>query len=229
MKRILCFANSRKHGDRCVAGREVLDNGQPGPWIRPVSDHSEGAVSLYEQRYDSQEGPLPAVLDVMNVPLLRAQPVDCQTENWLIDPTEWWTKDHEVSWDIAATWAHNPDVLFVNAGNTRDGENDEIPEAIAAGLPTSITLIRVPQLQIRVHRPWDSLKVRALFTYREIYYSLQVTDPVIETEFLPHGAGIYDIGPSLLCISLGLPFTKVNGDGNVYRYKLVAAVIRQPA
>ncbi len=228
-KRILCLANSRKQGDRCVAGREVLDNGELGRWIRPVSTRGDGAVTLNEQRYDAVDGPLPEVLDVISLFLLESQPVHCQTENWLIDPHRWWTKSADFTWNRAALWAENPDVLFVNAGSTRDGRNDEIPEEVAVKLPNSLTMIRVPYLQIRVYHGWNSLKARAEFYHNREYYSLQVTDPIIETEFLSLGPGYYYVGPSLLCISLSLPFTKTNGDGNIYRYKLVAAVIRSPS
>jgi hypothetical protein len=35
-KRIVCLANSVKHGGLCIAGREVMEHGFGG-WIRPVS------------------------------------------------------------------------------------------------------------------------------------------------------------------------------------------------
>jgi hypothetical protein len=37
IKRLVCLANSRKSGGRCIAGRELL-TGNLGEWIRPVSD-----------------------------------------------------------------------------------------------------------------------------------------------------------------------------------------------
>ena len=37
VKRIVCLANSRKRGGRCVAGKELLADGRAGGWIRPVS------------------------------------------------------------------------------------------------------------------------------------------------------------------------------------------------
>lgn len=225
-KRVLCFANSRKHGDRCVAGREVLVNGQPGDWIRPVSSREDGALTLFEQRYSNHTQP--ALLDVMDIQFLRHEPQTCQSENWVIDHTKWWTTSGSATWDIAVTWAENPDVLFVNAGSTYDGEEDEIPEGMAQGLPKSLTMIHVPELRIRVHTNFSgALKVRAEFIHNGQNYSLQVTDPHIEDEFKPQGAGYYPLGESLLCISLGLPFQKTS-DGNWYRYKLAAGVIRKP-
>ena len=37
VKRIVCLANSRKLGGRCIAGKELLADGVSGSWIRPVS------------------------------------------------------------------------------------------------------------------------------------------------------------------------------------------------
>ena len=51
VKQIVCFANSRKLGGRCIAGKEWLADGVLGQWIRPVSDREFEEVSAYEQRY----------------------------------------------------------------------------------------------------------------------------------------------------------------------------------
>lgn len=88
VKRIICLANSRKPGRRCIAGKEILpavDGGAQriGGWIRPVSAGAYEAVSDSERRY--QNGSDPQVLDVIDVPVPNPQPHDYQQENWLID------------------------------------------------------------------------------------------------------------------------------------------------
>ena len=35
IKRIVCLANSRKEGDRCIAGIELTEDGSPGGWCVP--------------------------------------------------------------------------------------------------------------------------------------------------------------------------------------------------
>lgn len=101
-KRILCFANSRKPGGRCVAGREILPTGQLGAWIRPVSARQDESVWPSEQQYRGSIG-YPQVLDELYVPLLEAKPHGCQTENWVLDPNKWWQKTGTATWDVAVS------------------------------------------------------------------------------------------------------------------------------
>lgn len=82
-KQIVCLANSRKLSGRCVAGIEIRDGKRLG-WIRPVSDRENQEVSEHERQYE--DGSDPKVLDVIEVPLLRALPSGYQRENWLLDP-----------------------------------------------------------------------------------------------------------------------------------------------
>ncbi len=49
LKRIVCLANSRKYSGRCIAGKELLADGRPGRWIRPVSARENEEVSEHER------------------------------------------------------------------------------------------------------------------------------------------------------------------------------------
>ena len=89
-KRIVCLANSRKMGGRCVAGKEVLPDGRPGKWVRPVSPRENDGVSEDERQYE--DGTEPRVLDVIDLPILQARPRDYQQENWLLDPDHYWER-----------------------------------------------------------------------------------------------------------------------------------------
>lgn len=227
VKRILCLANSKKMSGRCLAGREVLDTGA-GPWIRPVSARSTEEVSEDERQY--QDGSDPRVLDIVDVPLIRPQPHSCQTENWLLDPDYYWSRVRQIGWAELQLYVENPATLWMNARSTYNGANDEILQADADALPNSLVLIRVPALGLRVFAPGAAFgnpkrRVLADFRHRGIRYAVWVTDPVIERDYKARADGTYTLGECCLCVSLGEPLHKQNGE--LCRYKLVAAVIQR--
>lgn len=225
-KRILCLANSRKPSGRCVAGREI--GGGAGPWIRPVSARPGEEVSEHERQYE--DGSDPRVLDVVDIPLIRAVPHACQTENWLLDPDRYWRRDRRVGWDELQPFVEAPATLWENGHSTSRGDHDEIPQHIADAQSRSLYLIGVEQVELRVFAPSAQFgnpkrRVQAFFATRRVEYRMWVTDPVVERAYLARADGHYRLGACCLTISLGEPFRK--SDGHSCRYKLVAAIIRR--
>lgn len=221
-KRIVCLANSRKLSGRCVAGRELI-GGRPRAWIRPVSDRPNEAVSKDERQY--ADGSDPQLLDIIDVPLLEARPKDHQQENWLLDSQKYWTKVGHYSRSDLDRLAVPSGILWRNESSTRSGHNDRIPLNMAADETSSLKLIRVDGLQLKVFSPSEAFgnnkrRVQARFQFSDVDYALWVTDPDIESEYLAREDGDYSLLRSYLTISLGEP----SDDG--YCYKLVAAVIR---
>lgn len=226
IKRILCLANSKKPSGRCIAGREVTRAGA-GLWIRPVSSRPGEEVSEDERQYE--DGSDPKVLDVVDIPLLQHHPHACQTENWLLDPSQYWQRARRSEWTELQAHVENPQTLWINGNSTYHGLNDEIPQAIADKLPRSLYLIRVPRIDLRVFAPSEAFgnpkrRVQGHFQHAAIQYTLWVTDPYIERNFLARGDGSYSLGECCLTVSLGEPYEK---KGQYYRYKLVAAVIER--
>ena len=226
VKRILCLANSKKMSGRCIAGREVLDTGA-GDWIRPISDRPTEEVSEDERQY--QDGSDPRVLDVVDIPLKRAHPHACQSENWLLDPGWYWARVRQAGWGELQAYVENPTTLWTNGRSTYNGRNDEILRVHADALTHSLHLIRVPAVELRVFAPGAEFgnpkrRVLANLQHRGVPYSFWVTDPVVEREFKARDDGTYSLGESCLCVSLGEPFKKGEEE---YRYKLVAAVIQR--
>ncbi|GAB2805092.1 dual OB domain-containing protein [Dyella kyungheensis] len=221
-KKILCLANSKKMAGRCIAGRQIV-NGTAGPWIRPISDRPTQEVSEYERQY--ADGTDPRVLDIINVPLVEHQPHACQTENWLLEPHEYWEKVGQASWLEAENFAESPRTLWHNGDHTVHGLNDRVATALADALPQSLHLIRVPAVELRIFAPGANRgvpkrKVQAKFAYNGVNYWISVTDPHLERQYLARENGTYPLGESLVCVSLGEPF-----EG--HRYKLAAAIIQR--
>jgi hypothetical protein len=65
-------------------------NGQAGSWIRPISAREHHEISALERLYPDRRDP--AVLDVIDVPLIEPRPHLFQQENWLLNPKAGWEK-----------------------------------------------------------------------------------------------------------------------------------------
>src|SRR5271168_4579757 len=112
-KTIVCLANSYKPPNgRCIAGREVLTNGFGG-WIRPVSDRETAEVLFAEYRYQNNQAP--QLLDIVEIPLQRAQPIHHQTENHVIDASSRWEKKGQLKWNQLESIRDRPASLWINS------------------------------------------------------------------------------------------------------------------
>ena len=218
-KRIVCLANSRKKGGRCIAGKELLADGRPGGWVRPVSDRENEAVNEIERRYRDRSKP--AILDLIDVPLLEARPRGHQQENWLLNPEYYWTREKRVSIEDLHRLVDPVEQLWVNGYPYRGGLNNRVPGSKAKSLKCSLCLIKVDELVLQVYSPFPNAartRVNGRFSYGGTDYIMRVTDPACEHEF--QSIGMYPIGKCFLTISLGEAFE----DG--YCYKLIATVIK---
>lgn len=222
-KRIVCLANSRKPpSGRCVAGRELLKNGF-GFWLRPVSARSTEEVSEEERRYEN--GQDPKVLDIIRISLSKPNPRDHQTENHVIDADYYWEREGSVSWaQLLAAVEVVGGPLWRNGYKTGYGANDRVPQSDLASLHRSLYLVQPRDLVIAVVTEGAAFgnprrRVRAHFTLEGFSYSMIVTDPMVERQYLGQADGHYHVDDVVLCVSLG----GLHNDG--YAYKLVAAVI----
>lgn len=218
IKTIVCFANSRKTAGRCIAGKEWQD-GKAGDWVRPVSVRPTHEVSEEERRYE--DGRDPHLLDILHVPCDSHHPLPHQCENHVIDPGYYWAKQGKLSWEDIQDWLDNPNTLWGLGQGSYAGLNNRV--AIAQEDGRSLYLISVERLRLLVGRkapeyPDSKRAVRGEFIYRGANYRMDVTDPVVERNYLSQADGQYEILHPVLCISLGDPYQG-------YFYKLIAAVL----
>lgn len=215
VKRLVCLANSRKLNERCVAGKE-LSGGRPAVWVRPVSAQEHGELSKFDRQ--CRDGSDPRVLDVIDVPLLYAQPKGCQQENWMIDSGQRWTKVARVAWNDLEQLVDHIEPLWLNGLSSQMGLNDEVSVSLTADLKDSLRLVRVGGVTLSVFNYYGKRRVQGRFRHDRMEYRLWVTDPDCEEPYKAKPDGDYEIGESFLTISLGEPYK------NAY-WKLIAAII----
>jgi hypothetical protein len=80
---LVCLANARKHGGRCVAGIRTDDGG----WVRLVSPAEGGTLTFFDYRLGDRDEARP--MDVIRAGVRRRWPQPHQRENWVIDETPW--------------------------------------------------------------------------------------------------------------------------------------------
>lgn len=94
---ILCLANSKKPpSGRCVAGK-VFDQNGAHDWLRPVSSRETREVSEDERRYEG--GPKAQLLDIIEIPLHRHEPLTHQIENHVLADGHYWVRRGRATWD----------------------------------------------------------------------------------------------------------------------------------
>jgi len=227
---VLILANSVRHWpNACVAGREVIEQaGQRGfgAWVRPVSAHGEGELSLHER--STSLGREVRVLDIVRMPLREPVPDDLQPENWRHGGAPPWDVIGQGTVEDLKCASETPTSLWDELGDRPDRIAEE--RAKQSPLTQSLLLLALEGLAIELsseHYPERTRKQRrALFRYRNRNYSLSITDPTIEARYglqVPtpsEPALTHRIGHQcFVCISLAhQPF-------HGHHYKLAAAII----
>ena len=230
-KHMLILANSIKHYPSvCIAGREINSTGQRyeiGPWIRPVSDHNEGALAPNEVRL-KQKRP-PRVFDFVEIGLSQKCVDPLQPENWLIEPGNTWTSvNGSYERPTLESLVEQPNEIWL----ARSERSDRITSnALKRLRPSqSLYLVHIPQVNVSLGwRQWDGqykARRRAIFTYNGVEYDLGITDPIFLEKYrgqypakgerpnvfsIGSGNGVY------LCVSLAPEF-------NGYHYKVAATI-----
>lgn len=216
-RNILCLANSRKHGGRCVAGLSADGAG----WVRAVSVKDDG--TLFPCDYLCADGAEPGPLDLVAIPFSAHRPRRHHPEDWVIDGKRWQRLSRLNVPDLAALMkphlATGPDLIR--------GTGDRITHASVEAEPIRASLTLVMPKSIELYRKKTmrgSWTARGRFTLAGATYHLGLTDPVwVNTVTRKEGTTV--IQPStqklLLTLSLSEMFEQTY-------FKLIATVLLLP-
>jgi hypothetical protein len=192
-----------------------------------VSARPTAEVSLLERRCGDRKEP--AILDIVEIPMLEPAPHLHQTENHTIDCRRRWTKAAALGWPDMPALADHPASLWGAGYSTRHGLRDHISQEAALNFGKSLWLVEPKDVTIHLLTRGEVFEkpkrvVRASFTYGFLKYNFPVTDPAIEKAFRTKPDADYPISDDIyFCVSL----TEAHASG--YCYKLVATIIsRKP-
>ena len=207
MTEVIILANSKKKGNRCIAGIDIETN----KWVRPCFGDGEEGIPWHVRRINNNE---PAILDIVEIPLKTTGPNrDLQPENSYLGSGAWIKTGRAKIKDIAK-YCVKGNVLFYNI-------QDRVPVDYLRSLPTSkkesLTLIKAHVIFSTGASITGSKQIRATFKYGLQGYTLVVTDCEFRKGIESHSKKETDC---ILTISLGIPYEKDD-----CCYKLVAGVI----
>jgi len=203
---IVVFANSVKHGNHCVAGKDINTNS----WVRPVSDPTGAELSDAQCHYTNSHGNfIVKPLQKIEINFSQHAPLINQPENHVIT-NEIWQHQYKIEKAEIVNYLDTPDTLW-GIGNK---VNFAQIEAKLIHIEQSLYLVKVDNLQLRKTMEH---KRRASFSYAGNNYDLPVTDPNFEQLLAEPNH------QQILCVSLAEKYDPAGGD-NYSCYKIIATI-----
>ena len=215
-KYFICLANSYKHGGRCVAGVEVLWDGEKSTvvredngaarWIRPICRET------HTGEIPNHEAQLICVFDVVKLEGVEPCPCAAQSENVYYEKLTYAGKHYEASPELLKRFMdENHRHVFFNYGKAIT------PDTYNEGTH-SILMIQTDRSEVYADTEYsDTPRYRLRFTYHEHEYDFPITDPVYLNDLSCGRRQTGLKGRLFVTCSLGLEY-----EG--WHYKLAATV-----
>jgi len=208
-KEIVILANSVKHGQHCVAGKDIKTK----EWVRPVADTNGCELNSQQILCSNPHGDFYVrPLQKVKMALIQPVPLIHQPENWLISD-QIWVQHYRIEQHEINLYVDNPKDLWLDPSTSTDkvNYNNIINKNII--ISQSLYFIKVENLNLYTIQQYEKTRKRAKFTYNNVIYDLAVTDPQINNaDFNLIYFNKY------LCVSLA-------GEFKGFSYKIVATVI----
>ncbi len=216
LTRLICLANSRKHGAHCVAGIEPTS----GTWLRPVSDLDDGRLTRDLRLVHGRE---PRLLEALRIPLAATGPdYGFEPENRSLLSGPWLSDGIVEPSEIARFCRVAPHILHtaeryvtVEQLHALPAERRVTLELVETG---DFTVFHTGPSEYGGHKWYGTFSTAVGAELRA-----RITDPVF-AERLERG---HRPSPRcLITVSLSMPFTPEGWDGEgTPCWKLIAAVI----
>jgi len=236
-KTIVVLANSVKSSLRCLAGKELIKEGEKwkiGDWIRPVSTIDGGGLSVYAMT--EALGHDPELLEIIEIPLTEAAALAFQPENWLIEkPQKGSWKSHgmfprekiDLLVDKKPEFWHDPEA---SARRVKEGWPQKMSKTASLYLikPDKIRSVSVwTQRNTYPGAEKPSKRRRVISaTHQGHFHEFEIEDPKFADKYYPRFPGLGEptkdivlvkAEETLLCVSLA-------GLWYGYHYKIAAGI-----
>lgn len=214
LTRIICLANSWKHGDTCIAGIEP----RTGKWIPPVSKLDDGRIPRNTRLVLGKE---PQLLDILEIPLAQTGPdFGFASENRSLLPGSWRPAKRVQPADVLKYCENTPYILHNSLRYVT------VPFLQALPFPQRQTLQLVHAVEFHVRsaerargsKQWKGTLVTAR---GECLKDAGITDPVFVEKL---EAGYRPQNSCLVTVSLSMPHRPPNWEGDDPCWKLIAGV-----
>jgi len=211
MARIICLANSYKHGGRCIAGIDA----DTGKWVRPVPDSKSRAITSDMRLINGRE---PQILDVIELPLEDDGPDEgCQPENRLLKAGRWKKVGQITAQDLLKYCEDDTVILHNHQEYVLPSFFTETPKSKWKSLQF------VHNANVRFCRAYDPQKWRVHFQDAKGHIlDLKLTDPVISGK-LRGGKNISK--NCIMTVSLATAWKPQDSNQPERCYKMVAGVV----
>ncbi len=202
-KYFICLANSYKHGGRCIAGVEVLWDGERSKVVR---DESGAAKWIRPICRDTNTGEIPNhialsvhLLDVVKLEGVEPCPANAQQENVAYQKMVFTGKHYDVTEQILQRFMNERHRhVFYNYGKAI------LPHVYEQG-SHSIILLRVEHAEVYTDTGFSGqIRYRIRFLYHGHQYDFPITDPYYQAELKQGKRATGQKGTLYITCSLGL-------------------------
>jgi len=209
----ICLANSKKFGERCIAGIEVKKTikayqpiekeGKP-KWLRPISEHHHGAVG------EDLVGDI-NLMDIIEIDVEEFCPSGYQSENVTFKPSS--IKNVE---NIRLSDKNLDRLIDMDQYNLFGNRGKAVSYEVIDSVGHSLTLVKVEDFQI--NRKETDGQLRIDFEFNHDRYDLPITDIDFVNKYNKDENLLENANCVYLTISLGVYH-------NGWHSKLIAGVI----
>jgi hypothetical protein len=214
--RMILLTKSRKNGNYCIAGV----NPKTGNWLRLVSQNKLINYAVPQEDVKYEDGTEAQILDIIEVTILKENPLYYQPENYIYDPDFYWAKVGRANLNEVIEMVNdNPD-RYIFFDTRYKLARDFIISNVANEI-YSLKLIHLDEMDLYTESRDGSNRVKhhASFRYNNNNYRfIKITDDEYIKAY--PNEGVYQIRNAAIVVSLADLY-----EYDECHYKLIASII----